>query len=542
MFVLNLPVIILLSLTFHPNFGIEWETIDLPEEHLSYYFNNYPQLIEQCSDDEKCPYKEFLASSSFDRKACWGYEPNCRRENAINKVQCLGDHTGFVSSKDTQIDTFYHQTDFGYIKDQINGMRIMCEPIFHPDSSLECNEYLRFCRGRNLMLNLTDLIHRQDPYRYKIDVLKEGQIGGYCELYEKRLQGQADHVSALQSWAPEMRFFKRTTKRPLEEEGFCDVVVEKPTYLMKIDASINMYHHFCDFFNLYASLHMNNTHIDAWKKDFNILIWETFTYESPFEETFKAFTSNPILDLKHFKGKVVCFKHLVMPLLPRMIFGLYYNTPIIAGCEKSALFQSFSEFILHRMRIPFEPPKVPKIRVTFLSRKTKYRNILNEQDLYDEIKDNPEYDVRRVSYGPNLTFHEQLTITRNSDVFIGMHGAGLTHLLFLPNWATIFELYHCGDPGCYRDLARLRGVHYLTWENASTIEAEDEGHHPEGGAHPKFTNYSFDPKEFARMVAKAAQHVKEHEEYQKYVEETNQLDDITEVQIETPVKDIHDEL
>ena len=31
-------------------------------------------------------------------------------------------------------------------------------------------------------------------------------------------------------------------------------------------------------------------------------------------------------------------------------------------------------------------------------------------------------------------------ITHNSDIFIGMHGAGLTHLLFLPDWATIFEM------------------------------------------------------------------------------------------------------
>ena len=32
-------------------------------------------------------------------------------------------------------------------------------------------------------------------------------------------------------------------------------------------------------------------------------------------------------------------------------------------------------------------------------------------------------------------------ITHNSDIFIGMHGAGLTHALFLPDWAVLFELY-----------------------------------------------------------------------------------------------------
>jgi protein O-GlcNAc transferase len=91
-----------------------------------------------------------------------------------------------------------------------------------------------------------------------------------------------------------------------------------------------MYHHFCDFFNLYASLHLNATHPDAFTTDVNILIWETYTYMSSFSSAFKAFTQHPILDLKAFRGDVVCFKNVVFPLLPRMIFGLYYNTPIVS--------------------------------------------------------------------------------------------------------------------------------------------------------------------------------------------------------------------
>ena len=61
-----------------------------------------------------------------------------------------------------------------------------------------------------------------------------------------------------------------------------------------------------------------------------------------------------------------------------------------------------------------------------------------------------------------LPLREQFTLTHNTDVFIGMHGAGLTHLLFLPDWAAIFELYACDDDDCYYNLARLRGVRYFT--------------------------------------------------------------------------------
>lgn len=91
-----------------------------------------------------------------------------------------------------------------------------------------------------------------------------------------------------------------------------------------------MYHHFCDFFNLYASLHVNMTHPSAFDSDNYIFIWETYNYISSFSDAFKAFTKNPVFNIKALNGQTVCFKNLMMPLLPRMIFGLYYNTPIVS--------------------------------------------------------------------------------------------------------------------------------------------------------------------------------------------------------------------
>lgn len=179
------------------------------------------------------------------------------------------------------------------------------------------------------MLNFTSLVHRKEPMRYSMDVLKQGEIGGYCKFNQGEFEKQLEHVSALQSWAPELRYFESMTQRPIQED-LCDVVIDKPTFIMKIDATLNMYHHFCDFFNLYASQHLNFTRPGAFSTDVNILIWESYTYTSAFSQTFEVFTENPLWDLNTFRGQTVCFKNLVLPLLPRMIFGLYYNTPIVS--------------------------------------------------------------------------------------------------------------------------------------------------------------------------------------------------------------------
>ncbi|XP_015433615.1 PREDICTED: EGF domain-specific O-linked N-acetylglucosamine transferase, partial [Dufourea novaeangliae] len=511
-----------------------YSDIDLPDDHVKYYFNSFPTVAEDCRNNTACPYK-----GSLDTEACWGYESNCKAENSFSVAQCPGDHKGWVTTKKAQLDTFYAQGDFGYVRDQRNEMSIFCEPLFLEDSSLECSEHMRFCRARNVMINFTDLLHRKEPIRYKMDVLKEGQIGGYCTLNEKRLKDNADHISPLQSWGPELRYFQKLNRPPIVN-GDCDIVIEKPTYIMKIDAIVNMYHHFCDFFNLYASLHVNLTHPAAFSTDNHIMIWESYSYRSAFQDTFVAFTRNPLWDLKTFRGETVCFKNLVFPLLPRMIFGLYYNTPLIYGCEKSGLFKAFGDHVLHRLRIPLHERKNQRIRVTLLSRDTLYRKILNEDELVKALKENPEYRVRKVVYNKKVPFKKQLEITRNSDIFIGIHGAGLTHLMFLPDWAAVFEIYNCEDPGCYKDLARLRGVKYFTWEDTSKLVQQDPGTHPDGGAHAKFTNYSFDVKEFLRVVAQASDHVKNHSVFKKFVSKRtrSKRSDLTNETSTSDVKDI----
>jgi len=44
-----------------------------------------------------------------------------------------------------------------------------------------------------------------------------------------------------------------------------------------------------------------------------------------------------------------------------------------------------------------------------------------------------------------------------------------------------------------------------------------QGTHPDGGAHAKFTSYSFDVKEFLRIVSLARNHVKHHNAFKNFI-------------------------
>jgi protein O-GlcNAc transferase len=68
----------------------------------------------------------------------------------------------------------------------------------------------------------------------------------------------------------ELKHFESYDEFDLNEDH-CDVIFENPTIIIKLDAAINMFHHFCDFINLYATQFLNL----SFYRDIDILWWET---------------------------------------------------------------------------------------------------------------------------------------------------------------------------------------------------------------------------------------------------------------------------
>lgn len=84
--------------------------INLPIQHLSAYFNSLPDLIHQINETAG-PYRDFLSSEKYDKNSCWGYESNCKKFSHVHR--CPGNYSGYVSTKEAQLDVFYTQADFG---------------------------------------------------------------------------------------------------------------------------------------------------------------------------------------------------------------------------------------------------------------------------------------------------------------------------------------------------------------------------------------------------------------------------------------------
>ena len=484
---------------------------NIPPSHLPFYLRNNLDELEDCLLHSSCNItRESVVTS------CWGYEPQCKDGHRFQSTSCPGDSNGWSNRKTEQKETFFKQADFGYLRDTVKYPLCKANQE-HTSSHLECSSHLRFCRGRHILIDFSSLNNISEPMKYREDVIKEGQISGFgCDLDFKKLQDEGGHKSPLQSWSAEIGHFSVIKEE--EYHSRCSVLITKPTFMTKLDATVNMYHHFCDFLNIYLTMHLNNS-LKSLDRS-NILIYDTMPYRSNFGISWLAFLKNrkDLLDLRPFKGKTVCFTDVVFSFLPRMVFGMYYNMPLIPGCHKSGLFKAFRQHMLHRLDITddFEYKDINTgkanndIRITIIVRNTRHRKILNLEELVKTLKTKSKrFHVKTIDFNHQMPFKDQLKVTANSDILVGMHGAGLSHVLFLPDYAVLFELFNCDDKDCYQDLSRLRGVEYLTWEDKSLVFPEDSGKHPTlGTPHPKFTNYAFDAKEFLRIILKAVKHVK----------------------------------
>nr|CDJ90564.1 Glycosyltransferase AER61 domain containing protein [Haemonchus contortus] len=305
---------------------------------------------------------------------CWGYETNCSYEESYSAE--LGVPKCSTPGKR---DRFYKQADFGYVAER-SRMHDICISQDQKGSKLRCSDDLRYCQATNIFFHFKSWTAKNSK-RYREDVVQRGEVGGNCaEFKAEVLVKNQNERGYLRSWADEFLHFESVPSFSVDNEH-CDVIFDRPTVVMKLDASVNMYHHFCDFVNLYASQHING----SFSQQVDVVWWDTHSggfVDSWFGDTWKAFTDSKPVELTALAGRRVCFRNAMFPLLARQAFGLYYNTPLEKDCYGTGLMHAFAHHVLHRLGIQQKGPLLDKIRVTILSRSTKFRRILN----LDEVK------------------------------------------------------------------------------------------------------------------------------------------------------------
>lgn len=168
---------------------------------------------------------------------------------------------------------------------------------------------------------------------------------------------------------------------------------------------------------------------------------------------------------KHFPGMIYCEKALISSR-----FTAYKNS----DCRKinkmlgaswqdiePQTIESFRETVFSSLGVR-EGLKRNSPRITYIKRNPPRCLTPDvEQRLLQEIKEKTQLQVHTVDFAA-IPFEEQLRIIANTDILMGVHGNGLSHLLFLPSNAVALEFFPpTGFTWDYGLLAKVRGISYF---------------------------------------------------------------------------------
>lgn len=145
-------------------------------------------------------------------------------------------------------------------------------------------------------------------------------------------------------------------------------------------------------------------------------------------------------------------------------------------CEKSDLLRTFVHRVLDFYKIDRTKPSDGDIVVTFVDRKSS-RRLLHQADYLDEIRANISHvKVQAIDFA-SIPFKQQLEIARSTDVFVGVHGAGLTHGMFFPKKSVIVEILPPDlDHKGFRNMAGMLGHGYFsTHASKRLLQPKNDG-------------------------------------------------------------------
>ncbi|KAK2740553.1 hypothetical protein FQN57_006057 [Myotisia sp. PD_48] len=108
----------------------------------------------------------------------------------------------------------------------------------------------------------------------------------------------------------------------------------------------------------------------------------------------------------------------------------------IQPCQRSDLLQVFSNRVLNHYEVG--TPKNKEIVVTFIDRKS--RRLMHQESYLEALSNNISHiRVQSIDF-EDISFKEQLEVARATDVLVGVHGAGLTHGIFLRKGSVMVEI------------------------------------------------------------------------------------------------------
>ncbi|KAJ5757144.1 DUF563 domain-containing protein [Penicillium nucicola] len=195
--------------------------------------------------------------------------------------------------------------------------------------------------------------------------------------------------------------------------------------------------------------------------------------DGPYFDMWSLFSNRPVLRIKDLPSDTT-YENLILPLAGGGN-TLWQGDWEVNSCEKSTLLNTFVNRALTLYGLNGTKPRQnEEITLTFINRASG-RKLANTTEYLEIIKNQyPLVRVQSIDFAA-ISYRDQLKIIQEIDILAGVHGAGLTHGIFLPPGSAMVEILPPGlNHKGFRNVASLRGHDYYS-THAADLELNDHG-------------------------------------------------------------------
>jgi hypothetical protein len=253
----------------------------------------------------------------------------------------------------------------------------------------------------------------------------------------------------------------------------CGLRISEPTFAITRYDFANIYHTACDWYNFYQAIQLFGHR----NSDVNVLLLDGHPRGSLDKSWEVAF--GKVLRLSDFSNfSSVCFDELYLT-------SPGYKTPIfpkiardISFCRGSSHLEDFSNSFLKKFKVHRESDE--KLYIGYIFRKDYLahprqgikphisRKIANENELLEFAKRRVFRELGKHAeviplFLEKVDLHEQIRLISKCKILVGVHGAGLTHALFMNPKSILIEI----SPPAYSSLqffeilSKAKGLNYI---------------------------------------------------------------------------------
>jgi hypothetical protein len=305
---------------------------------------------------------------------------------------------------------------------------------------------------------------------------------------------------------------------PSVDDGQCDEMEERPTFLLSNDDIFNLGHYINDVMGIWSMFSMANQRPDqslminmdgvrsggpAGGPAHRLMLTHSPDNHGPYSEHYYHKWFHEVKKGIDYRQKRVCYRSLYFFPLPGIPW-FWNNWGRVDECSvvsQSPLYQSFNVFLRQRIidnsiaamhssnggslsTLAIEEilpnPPTDKIHIVIEVRKinskkqnnhSSARYIANLQELIAAFSSIPNVKVTAQDFA-QLSFMEQIKLAHSASILVSMHGAGTTHIFHMAlgqkNCCGLLELFpdttvelHAAQG--YGNLARMLGLHHVRY-------------------------------------------------------------------------------